>query len=48
MDFFDESWKSKPVEEWTMFDAACYEFHEMCREHDEALERGELDVQRCS
>lgn len=38
---YNQDYKDKPVEEWTMWDSACYDYDKMCEAHDTWMETEE-------
>ena len=38
---YNQDYKDKPVEEWTMWDSACHDYDQMCETHDTWMETEE-------
>lgn len=38
---FNQEYKNKPIEQWTMWDSACYDYDKLCEEHDTWMETKE-------
>lgn len=38
---YNQQYKDKPVEEWTMWDSACHDYDKMCEAHDAWMETEE-------
>lgn len=38
---YNQDYKNKPIEEWTMWDSACHDYDKMCEHHDTWMETEE-------